>query len=67
MIFKLSVLLIKIINKLLTKKGMIMSVSIHKVPKNYLRERGMSHSYKNDDGNDVIFHTQTDSIITYFY
>jgi hypothetical protein len=44
-----------------------MSVSIHKVPKNYLRERGMSHSYKNDDGNDVIFHTQTDSIITYFY
>ena len=65
--FKLSVLLRKIINKILSKKGMTMSVLIHKVPQNYLTGRGVSNSYKDFEGNDVIYHTQTDSIITYFY
>jgi len=65
--FKLSVLLIKIINKVLSKMGIVMSVNIHKMPERYLSGRGVSNSYKDLDGNDVIYHTQKDSIITYFY
>ena len=66
-VLKILVALIKCINFILNKMGMTMSVNIHKVPKNYLTDRGMAQSYKNDEGNDVTFYTQQDSIITYFY
>jgi len=47
--------------------GISMSVTMHNVPEQYINGRKISHSYKDDVGDDVIFYTAKDNFITYFF